>query len=133
MEGDMIGAFQEEYEEALLNLEAEEEEARRPRRHREYIRRDRLGAHDRLYDDYFADNCTYPASFFRRRYRMRRSLFKSIMERLGEYSPYFTQRVDALGRPGFSPLQKCTAALRLLAYGAAADTIDEWLKLARQT
>jgi hypothetical protein len=64
---------------------------------------------------------------------MRRSLFKSIMERLGEYNPYFTQRVDALNRPGFSPLQKCTAALRLLAYGAAADTIDEWLKLARQT
>ncbi|XP_051219997.1 uncharacterized protein [Lolium perenne] len=64
MEGDMIGAFQAEYEEAMLNLEAE---PRRPRRHREFIRRDRLGAHNRLYDDYFADNCAYPPSFFRRR------------------------------------------------------------------
>nr|XP_051222271.1 uncharacterized protein LOC127340573 [Lolium perenne] len=52
MEGDMIGAFQAEYEEAMLNLEAE---PRRPRCHREFIRRDRLGAHDRLYNDYFAE------------------------------------------------------------------------------
>ena len=122
----MMDAFQEEYEAEMLNVEAE---PRRPRRHRQFIRRDRVGAHDRLYDDYFADNCAYPPSFFRRRYRMRRSLFVRIVERLGEYSPYFTQRVDALNRAGFSPLQKCTAALRLLAYGAASDTVDEWLKL----
>ncbi|XP_051197093.1 uncharacterized protein [Lolium perenne] len=64
MEGDMIGAFQAEYEEAMLNLEVE---PRRPRCHREFIRRDRLGAHDRLYEDYFADDCNYPPSFFRRR------------------------------------------------------------------
>ena len=122
----MIDAFEAEYEEAMLNLEAE---SSRTRRHREFIRRDREGAHDRLYEDYFADNCTYPPNFFRRRYRMRRQLFLRILHRLGEYSPYFTQRVDALNRRGFSPIQKCTAALRLLAYGAAADTIDEWLKL----
>ena len=67
MEGDMIDAFEAEYEEAMLNLEAES--TPRTRRHRGFIRRDRLGAHDRLYDDYFADNCTYPPNFFRRRYR----------------------------------------------------------------
>jgi hypothetical protein len=55
------------------------------------------------------------------------------MRRLGEYSPYFTQREDACNRRGLSPLQKCTAALRLLAYGGAADSIDEYLKLARST
>lgn len=125
----MIEQFQEEYEEEMLN----EEVVPRRRRRREFIRRDRLGAHDRLFEDYFADDCNYPPSYFRRRYRMRRSLFLRIVDRLGEYSPYFTQRVDALNRASFSPLQKCTAALRLLAYGAAADTIDEWLKLARQT
>ena len=102
-----MDAFEAEYEEAMLNQEEEEE--RRPRRRRAFIRRDRVGAHDRLYDDYFADDCTYPPSFFRRRYRMRRSLFLSIVHRLGEYFPYFTQRVDALNRAGFSPLQKCTA------------------------
>ncbi|KAK1651568.1 hypothetical protein QYE76_069373 [Lolium multiflorum] len=63
MEGDMIAAFQTEYEEEMLN---EEEEPRRPRRRREFIRRDRLGAHDRLFEDYFADDCNYPPSYFRR-------------------------------------------------------------------
>ncbi|XP_071680433.1 uncharacterized protein [Lolium perenne] len=63
MEGDMIGAFQAEYEEAMLNEEAE---PRRPRRRREFIRRDRLGAHDGLFEDYFADDCNYPPSFFGR-------------------------------------------------------------------
>ena len=96
----MIGAFQAEYEAEMLNVEAE---PRRPRRHREFIRRDRVGAHDRLYDDYFADNCAYPPSFFRRRYRMRRSLFLRIVDRLGEYSLYFNQRVDALNRLVFLP------------------------------
>ncbi|XP_051190328.1 uncharacterized protein [Lolium perenne] len=64
IEGDLIDAFQAEYEEEMLN---EEEEPRRPRRRREFIRRDRLGASDRLFEDYFADDCNYPPSFFRRR------------------------------------------------------------------
>ncbi|KAK1650361.1 hypothetical protein QYE76_068166 [Lolium multiflorum] len=53
IEGELIAAFQAEYEEEMLN--EEEEEPRRPRRRREVIRRDRLGAHDRLFEDYFAD------------------------------------------------------------------------------
>jgi hypothetical protein len=130
MEAETIDAFQAEYEEAMLNLE---EESSRRRRRRHYIRRDREGAHDRLFQDYFTDNCVYPPNYFRRMYRMRRQLFLRIMRRLGEYSPYFTQREDACNHRGLSPLQKCTAALRLLAYGGAADSIDEYLKLARST
>jgi hypothetical protein len=126
----MIHAFQAEYEEAMLNLE---DESSRRRRRRRYIRRDCEGAHDRLFQDYFADNYVYPPNYFRRRYRTRRQLFLRIMRRLGEYSPYFTQREDACNRRGLSPLQKCTAALRLLAYGGTADSIDEYLKLARST
>ncbi|KAK1601056.1 hypothetical protein QYE76_016630 [Lolium multiflorum] len=63
MEGDMIEQFQAEYEEEMLNEEA----VPRWRRRREFIRRDRLGAHDRLFEDYFADDCNYPPSYFRRR------------------------------------------------------------------
>ena len=130
LEGELIGALEADYEAAMLDLEPQ---PRRPRRRRTFIRRDRVGADDRLHEDYFAADCSYPPAFFRRRYRMRRTLFRSIVDRLGQYSPYFTQRVDALNRVGFTPLQKCTAALRQLAYGAGADTIDEWLKLARTT
>jgi hypothetical protein len=55
------------------------------------------------------------------------------MHRLGKYSLYFTQREDDLGRLGLSLLQKCIAALHLLAYGFVVYSIDEYLKLARST
>uniref|UniRef100_A0A0D3ARI1 Uncharacterized protein n=1 Tax=Brassica oleracea var. oleracea TaxID=109376 RepID=A0A0D3ARI1_BRAOL len=42
---------------------------------------------------------------------------------------FFRQKKDALGRLSLSPLQKCTAAIRCLAYGTAADTVDEYLRL----
>ena len=38
-----------------------------------------------------------------------------------------------MGREGLSPLQKCTAAIRMLAYGTPADKLDENLKLAAST
>jgi hypothetical protein len=107
---------------------------------RRYINHDRVFAHDRLHQYYFANDYLYPPNYFRHMYRMRRQFFEyyatnflSIMLRLGEYSPYFTQREDALGRLGLSPLQKCIVALCLLAYGFAVDSIDEYLKLARST
>jgi hypothetical protein len=55
------------------------------------------------------------------------------MHRFVEYSPYFTQIEYALGWLGLSPLQKCIASMRLLAYGSAANSIDEYLKLSRST
>jgi hypothetical protein len=60
---------------------------------------------------------------------MRRNLFLSIIQKLSETSPYFTERHDATCRIGLTPLQKCTAALRQLAYNMTVDTIYEYLKL----
>ncbi|KAL6899410.1 hypothetical protein ACP4OV_006068 [Aristida adscensionis] len=37
------------------------------------------------------------------------------------------------GRVGLSPLQKCTAAMRMLAYGTPADALDEYLKIGKST
>jgi hypothetical protein len=59
--------------------------------------------------------------------------FLSIMYKLSETSPYFCERYDATGHAGLTTLQKCTAALRQLAYGMAADSIDEYLKLEKNT
>ncbi|KAL0641912.1 hypothetical protein Bca4012_103413 [Brassica carinata] len=41
--------------------------------------------------------------------------------------------LDAVGRGSLSPLQKCTAAIRQLAYGAGADIVDEYLRMAETT
>ncbi|XP_057789597.1 uncharacterized protein LOC131006454 [Salvia miltiorrhiza] len=47
--------------------------------------------------------------------------------------PYFQQRANALGRSGFTPLHKCTVAIRMLANGGAADQYDEYLRVAKST
>jgi hypothetical protein len=100
---------------------------------RKYINRDREGAHQRLVADYFAEQPLYSDAMFRRRFRMRRHVFLHIVHALGRWSPYFTQRAGCTKRLGLSPLQKCTAAICMLAYGTAADMLDEYLKVAEST
>jgi hypothetical protein len=102
-------------------------------RPRKYIRRPREEIQQKLYDDYFSENPLYPTSIFRRRYRMSRPLFLHIVEELGKWSDYFTTRIDCTSRQGLTPLQKCTAAIRQLANGSAADHLDEYLKIGDTT
>jgi hypothetical protein len=64
---------------------------------------------------------------------MRRSLFLRIADALGDWSPFFTLRLDATNRPGLSPIQKCTAAIRQLATGSPADGFDEYIKIGEST
>ncbi|XP_047961609.1 uncharacterized protein LOC125206394 [Salvia hispanica] len=101
------------------------------RRRRRYIHRDHAGGHDRLFADYFAEEPRYPADVFRRRFRMRRSLFLRIVNALSARYPEFQLQRDATGKLGLSPLQKCTVAIRQLAYGGSADMFDEYLAMRR--
>jgi hypothetical protein len=98
------------------------------RRSRKYINRNREGAHEQLVAAYFPEDPLYSDAMFLRRFRMRRHVFMRIVEALGQWSPYFTLRSDCTGRIGLSPLQKCTAAIRMLAYGTVADMLDEYLR-----
>jgi hypothetical protein len=127
-------------EEAMSILQAKEaattvasSSTRGPKRRRRYVNRDYEMAYFRLWHDYFDDDCVYPLSYFHRRYHMRMTLFLSIMHKLSETSLYFCKRYDATGHAGLTILQKCTTALRQLAYGMAANTIDEYLKLGKIT
>ena len=100
---------------------------------RAYIERDREQGHNQLWNDYFKENPTYPPEMFRRRFRMNKPLFLRIVERISNEVPYFQQRRNACGRNGLSALQKCTAAIRMLAYGQSGDTYDEYLRLGDST
>jgi hypothetical protein len=84
-------------------------------------------------DDYFSENPIYPPHIFRHRFGMSIPLFLRIVKELGNWSNYFTARVDAVGRQGLSPLQKCTTAIRQLAYGSEADHLDDSLKIGETT
>ncbi|KAL0855226.1 hypothetical protein Bca101_060378 [Brassica carinata] len=122
--------FDEICEETFNSILAAESDHQRSRA---YIERDREGRDDRLWNDYFSENATYSSQFFRRRFRMNRNLFLRLVHDLRQSFPFFQQRKDATGRLGLSSLQKCTAAIRMLAYGSAADTVDEYLRLAETT
>uniref|UniRef100_A0A0D2ZYE2 Uncharacterized protein n=1 Tax=Brassica oleracea var. oleracea TaxID=109376 RepID=A0A0D2ZYE2_BRAOL len=43
------------------------------------------------------------------------------------------QQFAAAERSSISPLQKCTASIRQLAYGGGADTVDEYVRLGETT
>ncbi|XP_057775326.1 protein ALP1-like [Salvia miltiorrhiza] len=96
---------------------------------RRYVQRDREGAHERLMRDYFDDNPTWGPNVFRRHFRMRKELFTRLVNALEAHNTWFQQRPDATGKKGFTPLQKCTNAIRQLAYGGPADHYDEYLRV----
>ncbi|KAJ9546879.1 hypothetical protein OSB04_019422 [Centaurea solstitialis] len=104
-----------------------------PRAARRYRDTQREIGETRLMEDYFVDNPIYDEVICRRRFRMQRSLFLRIVNVVTANDEYFAQRRDATGRRGLSPLQKCTAAMRVLAYGASADEVDEYLRMGAST
>ena len=104
--------------------------ARARRRHIERIRED---GHEQLFKMYFSvcPEPIYHEDIFRRRFRMRKHVFERIMEALSS-DEYFQQKRDATGRLGMSLIQKCTAAIRVLAYGTPPDLHDECLRMSEQ-
>ncbi|CAM6106316.1 unnamed protein product [Calypogeia fissa] len=92
-----------------------------------------IGGHERIWDDYFCENPVYPSHIFRRRFRMRKSVFFKIHEKLVEHVPYFVHKPDAVGSPGLSSIQKVTAALRMFCYGIVADGVDEYVRISEST
>ncbi|XP_033136681.1 putative nuclease HARBI1 [Brassica rapa] len=103
------------------------------RKKRIYIERNREKGHIQLWNDYFSETPTYPPNIFRRRFRMTKPLFLRIVHRLATEVEYFQQCEDAVGRASLSPLQKCTAAIRQLAYGGGSDTVDEYVRIGETT
>ncbi|XP_057733899.1 uncharacterized protein LOC130949092 [Arachis stenosperma] len=67
------------------------------------------------------------------------NLETSLAEETGVDSPVCPQgskkskRVDVTGRKGLSPLQKCSAVIRMLAYGVAADAVDDYVHIDEST
>ena len=97
------------------------------------IFRNRVQGHERLYRDYFAKPPIYPLNLFRRRFRMNRTIFLRILFMVENYDPYFVQTKNAVGIMGLSSLQKMTAAIRMLAYGVAADAVDDYVRIGEST
>ena len=96
---------------------------------RQYRYRDRVSGDTRLLNDYFVENPVYDETLFRRRFRLSRSLFLRIVHTLQQHNNYFVQKINAANIIGLSDEQKMTVALRMLAYGMSADSIDEYVRI----
>ncbi|KAI5412496.1 hypothetical protein KIW84_057242 [Lathyrus oleraceus] len=119
-------------EEEQLQNERRSGSSSRPKR-RTTVDRGREEGHNRLFNDYFSENPVYTDVQFRRKFRMHRHVFLRIVDALGNHDEYFQMRVDATGKMGLSPLQKCTSAIRMLAYGSPADLVDEYVRIGEST
>ncbi|XP_048446311.1 uncharacterized protein LOC125480072 [Pyrus x bretschneideri] len=64
---------------------------------------------------------------------MRRHVFEHLLRDVQQVNPYFRQKMDRAGYPGFSPHQKVTVALRMMAYGSPADSMDETHSMSEST
>ncbi|KAM1401356.1 hypothetical protein ACFX2F_028508 [Malus domestica] len=56
---------------------------------------------------------------------MRRHVFACLLRDVQQVNPYLQHKRDRAGHPGFSPYQKVTVTLRMMAYGSPADLMDE--------
>jgi hypothetical protein len=113
---------------SILFSSDDEEEGTVPKIPRRYIERDFERAKKCLIDDYFAQNARYPASIFKRRFRMSKGLFLRILADLNEKDKEFQSQRSASGRSAY-PIQKLGAVLRVMCYGTSFDFTVEYFQL----
>lgn len=106
---------------------------KKKRKRRRLIQRNFKEAHDRIWNDYLCPNPLYTEMQFRRRFRMSSRVFLRIQHDLEQNITFFQRKADCTGKEGLSSLQKITAALRMLAYGEAADRQDEYIKIGERS
>jgi hypothetical protein len=60
-------------------------------------------------------------------------MFEHITQALQVANPYSRQSYNAAHQPRFHPIQEVFAAIRMLAYGGPADSLDEYLRMGECT
>ena len=83
--------FDQTFEKFSIHYGGQEDE-RKERKKRVYIERNHEEGHVRLWNDYFSETPTYPENLFRRRFRMNKSLFMHIVDRLSNEVQFFRQK-----------------------------------------
>ncbi|XP_047959808.1 uncharacterized protein LOC125205052 [Salvia hispanica] len=133
----LFDAVNEAKAECLAQMQREQATAvarvSRPIRRRTYVPREHDVGHERPFADYFAENPKWDPNIFHRRFRMRRDLFLRFVHTLEGRDEYFQFWEEGIGRPRFTSLQKCTVAIRQLAYGTTTDIFDKYLHVGDTT
>jgi len=86
-----------------------------------------------LLRDWFVEEPKYDETYFRKKFRMDKSMFLKIVSDIEANFEYFQEGEDARGKKSFTAIQKCTSAVRQLATGNPPDEYDEYLHMAART
>nr|XP_028946813.1 uncharacterized protein LOC114820374 [Malus domestica] len=78
-----------------------------------------------MMNNYFNPNSMYTEEDFKRRFWMMHHVFECVLRDVQQVNPYFRQKRDKTGLPSFSPHQKVTVVIRMMAYGSPANSMDE--------
>ncbi|XP_020157755.1 uncharacterized protein [Aegilops tauschii subsp. strangulata] len=83
-------------------------------------------------DDYFTHDALF-ADNLRQHFRIRKNVFDCLYHGVWSFDDYFILKKNVVGRIGFSGYEKCTATLRMLAYGTTDDSWDGYLRMSEST
>jgi hypothetical protein len=86
-----------------------------------------------LHSNYFADGAINTPNEFHRCFRTNKDMFMKIVQDVREYNDYFKYKKDFIEKWGFTSVQKFTAALQCIAYGAPPDTSVDYLRMPEST
>jgi hypothetical protein len=64
---------------------------------------------------------------------MSRELFLIILNGVRDYDDYFEAKYDCTSKISFTSYQKCSAAIRQLAYGVPGDLTDDYMRMSEST
>lgn len=84
---------------------------------------------EQIYTAYFVENCIYSEKQLEWRFRLPSAVFENVFDRVKD-SSFLKRKMNALDEGGIHPLQRVTAAMRMLAYCHAADAMDGYTRTA---
>jgi hypothetical protein len=83
--------------------------------------------------DYFVLNLMYDVHHFQHWFRMWHSFFLRIVVITNTHYLYFAQKQYARGAMGLPIIHKCIVAIRMLTYGMAINTFNEYVHIGKST
>lgn len=83
----------------------------------------------RMFTNYFRADPTYPAHVFDRRFPISRAIFTDKCDTLQSKVDFFKTRKDLIRKVGLHVFQKCTSAMRQLAYGTCSNAIKDYVQI----
>ncbi|KNZ60600.1 uncharacterized protein VP01_1530g3 [Puccinia sorghi] len=85
-----------------------------------------LQREQQLLADYFVNTPKHLEEIFHCQFWMQQLLFLWLMKEVVSFDEYFVPKINTTEKLGFSPHQKMIAVLRMLAYRASVDYLDEY-------